>query len=49
MNTPSIHDIATSTHRSKETIRNHIKRTMQKMKVHSQAELMKKLVTLAAI
>jgi hypothetical protein len=49
MNTPSIHDIATSTYRSKETVRNHIKRTMQKMDVHSQAELMKKLIMLAAI
>ena len=49
MNTPSIGNIATSTYRSKETIRNHIKRTMQKMDVHSQAELMKKLVMLAAI
>ena len=49
MNTPSINDIATSTQRSKETIRNHIKRTMQKMKVHRQAELMKKLITVAAI
>lgn len=49
MNTPSIGDIATSTYRSKETIRNHIKRTMQKMGVHSQAELMKKLITLAAL
>lgn len=49
MNTPSIGDIAASTYRSKETIRNHIKRVMQKMGVHSQAELMKKLVMLSAL
>ena len=49
MNTPSIQDIAASTYRSEETIRNHIKRTMQKMDVHNQAELMKKLITLAVI
>jgi DNA-binding CsgD family transcriptional regulator len=49
MNTPSIQDIAADTYRSEETIRNHIKRTMQKMDVHSQAELMKKLITLAVI
>ena len=49
MNTPSIHDIAASTYRSEETIRNHIKRTMQKMDVHTQAELMKKLISLAAL
>jgi DNA-binding CsgD family transcriptional regulator len=49
MNTPSIADIATSTFRSQETVRNHIKHTMQKMDVHSQAELMKKLITIAAL
>lgn len=49
MNTPSIGEIASSTYRSKETIRNHIKRVMQKMGVHSQAELMKKLVMLSAL
>ena len=49
MNTPSIQDIAASTYRSEETIRNHIKRTMQKMDVHNQAELMKKLITLAVL
>jgi DNA-binding CsgD family transcriptional regulator len=49
MNTPSIQDIAANTYRSEETIRNHIKRTMQKMDVHNQAELMKKLITLAAL
>ncbi len=49
MKTPSIPDIASSTFRSQETVRNHIKHTMQKMEVHSQAELMKKLITLAAL
>ena len=49
MRTPSIPDIATNTYRSQETVRNHIKHTMQKMDVHSQAELMKKLITLAAL
>ncbi|MCU7832899.1 MAG: LuxR C-terminal-related transcriptional regulator [gamma proteobacterium symbiont of Lucinoma myriamae] len=49
MKTPSIHDIAINTYRSQETIRNHIKHTMQKMDVHNQAELMKKLITLTAI
>jgi len=49
MKTPSIADIANNTFRSQETVRNHIKHTMQKMDVHSQAELMKKLVTLAAL
>lgn len=49
MKTPSIQDVAMNTFRSQETIRNHIKRTMQKMDVHNQAELMKKLVTLASL
>lgn len=49
MKTPSIADVANNTFRSQETVRNHIKHTMQKMDVHSQAELMKKLVTLAAL
>lgn len=49
MKTPSISDIAANTYRSQETVRNHIKHTMQKMEVHSQAELMKKLITLAAL
>jgi DNA-binding CsgD family transcriptional regulator len=49
MNTPSIQNIAANTYRSEETIRNHLKRTMQKMDVHNQAELMKKLITLAAL
>lgn len=49
MKTPSIPDVATNTYRSQETVRNHIKHTMQKMDVHNQAELMKKLITLAAL
>jgi DNA-binding CsgD family transcriptional regulator len=49
MKTPSISDVAANTHRSQETVRNHIKHTMQKMDVHSQAELMKKLITLVAL
>lgn len=49
MKTPSIPDVASNTFRSQETVRNHIKHTMQKMNVHSQAELMKKLITLAAL
>jgi DNA-binding CsgD family transcriptional regulator len=49
MKTPSISDVAANTFRSQETVRNHIKHTMQKMDVHSQAELMKKLITLVAL
>lgn len=49
MKTPSISNVATNTHRSQETVRNHIKHTMQKMDVHSQAELMKELITLVAL
>ncbi|OQK17694.1 hypothetical protein AU255_07460 [Methyloprofundus sedimenti] len=49
MKTPSIPDVATSTHRSQETVRNHIKHAMKKMDVHNQAELMKKLITLSAL
>ncbi|MGR9117455.1 MAG: helix-turn-helix transcriptional regulator [Gammaproteobacteria bacterium] len=49
MHTPSITEIAASTFRSQETVRNHIKHIMQKMEVHSQAELMKKLITLASL
>lgn len=49
MRTPSIQDIATNTFRSQETVRNHIKHAMQKMDAHSQAELMKKLITLASL
>ncbi|MCK5888646.1 MAG: hypothetical protein KAG19_01755 [Methylococcales bacterium] len=49
MKTPSVSGIAKQTYRSVETVRNHIKHTMQKMDVHNQAELMKKLLTLATI
>ncbi len=49
MRKPSIPDIATNTYRSQETVRNHLKHTMQKMDVHNQAELMKKLITLAEL
>ncbi len=49
MKTPSISDVANNTFRSQDTVRNHIKHVMQKMDVHSQAELMKKLITLAAL
>jgi DNA-binding CsgD family transcriptional regulator len=49
MQTPSIYDIATNTYRSPETVRNHLKHTMQKMDVHNQAELMKKLLSVAAL
>lgn len=49
MKTPSIPEVATNTYRSQETVRNHIKHTMQKMDVHNQAELMKKLITLSAL
>ena len=49
MKNPSIPDVATNTYRSQETVRNHIKHTMQKMDVHNQAELMKKLITLSAL
>ncbi len=44
--TPSINVIAESTFRSQETVRNHLKHIMQKMAVHTQAELMKKLISL---
>lgn len=49
MKTPSIPDVAITTYRSQETVRNHIKHSMQKMNVHNQAELMKKLMTLSAL
>ena len=49
MKTASIPDVATNTYRSQETVRNHLKHTMQKMDVHTQAELMKQLITLAAL
>jgi len=49
MQTSSISEIAETSYRSEATIRNHIKHIMQKMEVHNQAALMKKLVTLAAL
>lgn len=49
MQTPSIAEIAKNTCRSQETVRNHLKRTMQKMDIHNQAALMKKLIMLAAL
>lgn len=49
MQTPSIADVAASTCRSQETVRNHLKRTMQKMGVHNQAALMKKLMALSSL
>jgi hypothetical protein len=47
--TPSILDIATDSHRSTETVRNHIKSIMKKLDVHNQGALMKKLLTIAAL
>lgn len=47
--TPSIAEIASSIHRSEDTVRNHIKRTMHKFDVHNQATLMKKLLAVASI
>lgn len=47
--TPSIPGIAASTHRSTETIRHHIKSIMQKLDVHNQGALMKKLLAIAAL
>lgn len=49
LKTPSISDVAASTCRSQETVRNHLKRTMQKMDVHNQASLMKKLLALSSL
>lgn len=49
INTPSIAGIADEINRSQDTVRNHIKRIMQKMRVHNQAALMKKLITLASL
>lgn len=49
MQNPSIPDVAASTCRSQETVRNHLKRSMQKMGVHNQAALMKKLMTLSSL
>jgi DNA-binding CsgD family transcriptional regulator len=47
--TPSISGIATVSHRSTETVRNHIKSIMQKLDVHNQGALMKKLLAIAAL
>ncbi len=47
--TPSIPDIATDSKRSTETVRNHIKSIMQKLNVHNQGALMKKLLAIAAL
>ncbi|MEC4748873.1 hypothetical protein [Methylomicrobium sp. Wu6] len=47
--TPSIPDIASGTHRSTETVRNHIKSIMHKLDVHNQGALMKKLLAIAAL
>ena len=47
--TPSIPDIAASSHRSTETVRNHIKSIMQKLDVHNQGALMKKLLAIASM
>lgn len=47
--TPSIPDIAANSHRSTETVRNHIKSIMQKLDVHNQGALMKKLLAIAAL
>ncbi len=49
MKTSSLSGVAKNTFRSVETVRNHIKHIMQKMNVHNQAELMKKLLTLATL
>jgi len=49
MQTPSVSGIATKTCRSTETIRNHLKHTMQKMNVHNQAELMRRLIAFSAL
>jgi DNA-binding CsgD family transcriptional regulator len=48
ISTPSIVDIASSNNRSPETVRNHLKSIMQKLDVHNQGALMKKLLTIAA-
>jgi len=47
--TPSILEIATESHRSTETVRNHVKSIMQKLDVHNQGALMKKLLAIAAL
>lgn len=46
---PSISAIATDSNRSTETVRNHIKSIMQKLDVHNQGALMKKLLAIAAL
>ena len=45
----SIADIAEHNCCSQNTVRNHIKHIMQKMEVHNQTALMKKLITLAIL
>lgn len=47
--TPSVPEIAAESHRSTETVRNHIKSIMQKLDVHNQGALMKKLLAIAAL
>jgi DNA-binding NarL/FixJ family response regulator len=47
--TPSIPEIAAESHRATETVRNHIKSIMQKLDVHNQGALMKKLLAIAAL
>lgn len=49
LQTPSIIEIAANTYRSQDTIRNHIKHIMHKMNVHSQAALMKKILSLTVL
>ncbi len=49
LETPSIIDIADHSCRSVETVRNHIKKIMQKLNVHNQAALMKKLLAVASL
>lgn len=46
---PSISAIAADSNRSTETVRNHIKSIMQKLDVHNQGALMKKLLAIAAL
>jgi DNA-binding CsgD family transcriptional regulator len=49
INTPSISEIASASHRSPETVRNHIKSIMRKLDVHNQGALMKKLLAIVAL
>ena len=44
VNTPDANKIAANTHRSVETVRKHLKAVMDKMDVHNQAELMKRVL-----